>query len=147
MKVGVWLVGARGSVATTVVVGAAAVKRGLSAAVGCVTELPVFASCAMPGIEDLVFGGHDIMTTPLTKRAERLAEGGAIPARILNAMLDDLVAADAEIRPGAASADATLRRWLRISPNSASAMAWIWWWSSTSPPQSHPPCPAGNTNP
>jgi myo-inositol-1-phosphate synthase len=106
MKVGVWLVGARGSVATTVVVGAAAVKRGLSAAVGCVTELPVFASCAMPGIEDLVFGGHDIMTTPLAKRAERLAEGGAIPARILNAVLDDVVAADAEIRPGAACADA-----------------------------------------
>jgi myo-inositol-1-phosphate synthase len=103
MKVGVWLIGARGSIATTVIAGAAAVKCGLTAAVGCVTELPYFASCAMPGIGDLVFGGHDVAATPLTKRAERLAEGGVIPARILDAVLGDLVAADAEIRPGAAS--------------------------------------------
>ena len=71
MKVGVWLIGARGSIATTVVAGAAAVKSGLSPAVGCVTELPFFASCALPGIGDLVFGGHDITATPLAKRAER----------------------------------------------------------------------------
>ena len=38
MKVGVWLIGARGSIATTVVAGAAAVKSGLSPAAGCVTE-------------------------------------------------------------------------------------------------------------
>jgi myo-inositol-1-phosphate synthase len=105
MKVGVWLIGARGSVATTVVAGAAAVKCGLSPAVGCVTELPVFATCAMPGIDDLVFGGHDIAATPLAKRAERLADGGVVPARILDAVRDDLIAADAEIRPGVASAD------------------------------------------
>jgi myo-inositol-1-phosphate synthase len=105
MKVGVWLIGARGSIATTVVAGAAAVKSGLSPAVGCVTELPFFASCALPGIGDLVFGGHDITATPLAKRAERLAEGGVLPARILDAVLDELVATDAEIRPGVASAD------------------------------------------
>jgi myo-inositol-1-phosphate synthase len=104
MKIGVWLIGARGSIATTVVAGTAAVKCGLSAAVGCVTELPSFADCALPGIGDLVFGGHDIATTPLTKRAERLAEGGVLPARILDAVLDDLAAADAEIRPGVAAA-------------------------------------------
>jgi myo-inositol-1-phosphate synthase len=103
MKVGVWLIGARGSIATTVVAGVAAVKCGLSAPVGCVTELPFFAGCALPAIGDLVFGGHDIAVTPLTKRAERLAEGGVLPARILDAVLDDLVAADAELRPVAAS--------------------------------------------
>ncbi|HEX6523990.1 MAG TPA: inositol-3-phosphate synthase [Streptosporangiaceae bacterium] len=104
MQVGVWLIGARGSVATTVVAGAAAVRGGLSSAAGCVTELPAFATCELPGIDDLVFGGHDIAATPLTKRAERLAEGGVLPARILDAVRDDLAAADAEIRPGVSSA-------------------------------------------
>ncbi|HKB29787.1 MAG TPA: inositol-3-phosphate synthase, partial [Streptosporangiaceae bacterium] len=47
-----------------------------------------------------VFGGHDIAATPLTKQAERLAEGGVIPSRLLAALRDELAAADAEIKPG-----------------------------------------------
>lgn len=104
MKIGVWLIGARGSVATTVVAGAAAVNGGLSSAAGCVTELPAFAACGLPGMDDLVFGGHDITATTLTKRAEQLAEGGVLPARILDAVRENLTAADAEIRPGVTSA-------------------------------------------
>lgn len=104
MKVGVWLVGARGSVATTAVAGAAAIRAGLSAATGCVTELPVFTTAGLPSISDLVFGGHDITTTSLTKRAEWLAEGGVLPARALDVLRDDLAAAEAEIRTGLPSA-------------------------------------------
>jgi len=59
MRVGVWLVGARGSVATTALVGAAAVRAGLFEPVGCVTELPGLAAAGLPRIDDLVFGGHD----------------------------------------------------------------------------------------
>ncbi|RBJ06786.1 myo-inositol-1-phosphate synthase, partial [Micromonospora provocatoris] len=40
MRTGVWLVGARGSVATTAVVGGLALRAGLTAPTGCVTELP-----------------------------------------------------------------------------------------------------------
>jgi hypothetical protein len=42
-RAGVWLIGARGSVATTVVAGCAAVTAGLHPPTGMVTETPEFA--------------------------------------------------------------------------------------------------------
>ena len=64
-RTGVWLIGARGSVATTAIVGAAAVRAGAAAPTGCVAELPDFASAELPGLGELVFGGHDVVETPL----------------------------------------------------------------------------------
>ncbi|HEU5160605.1 MAG TPA: inositol-3-phosphate synthase [Streptosporangiaceae bacterium] len=101
MSTGVWLVGARGSVATTVVAGAAAVRAGLAPATGCVTERDDFAAAGLPALGELVFGGHDLAETPLPKRAERLARSGVLPDRLPELIHDDLAAADAEIRPGA----------------------------------------------
>ncbi|MFL6053418.1 MAG: inositol-3-phosphate synthase [Actinoallomurus sp.] len=107
MSTGVWLVGARGSVATTVVAGAAAVVAGSAPPTGCVTELPDFATALLPGLGDLVFGGHDVTDVPLTKRAEHLVRSGVLPAWLLELVADDLAAVDAEIRPGVrAGADA-----------------------------------------
>ncbi|HZE32581.1 MAG TPA: inositol-3-phosphate synthase [Actinoallomurus sp.] len=100
MSTGVWLIGARGSVATTAVLGAAAVAAGLTPPTGCVTESPDFAGARLPGLGDLVFGGHDVAGTCLTKRAEQLVRSGVVPARLPELIADDLVAADAEIRPG-----------------------------------------------
>jgi myo-inositol-1-phosphate synthase len=100
MSTGVWLIGARGSVATTAVVGAAAVAAGLTPPTGCVTESPDFAGTRLPGIGDLVFGGHDVAGAGLTKRAEQLVRSGVVPARLPELVADDLAAADAEIRPG-----------------------------------------------
>jgi len=100
MTVGVWLIGARGSVATTTVTGAAAVRAGLCEPMACVTESPAMAEARLPAIGDLVFGGHDIVNTSLAKRAESLAAGGVLPARLLEPLKDELVAADREIRPG-----------------------------------------------
>ena len=50
MRTGVWLVGARGSVAVTSIVGALALRAGLAPPVGCVTELPALRSPALPGL-------------------------------------------------------------------------------------------------
>jgi myo-inositol-1-phosphate synthase len=99
-RVGVWLVGARGSVATTVVAGAAALRAGLVPPAGSVGELPAIARARLPAWGDLIFGGHDVAGWPLAKRAEGLAAGGVIPAPVLSAVRTDLRAADAEIRPG-----------------------------------------------
>jgi myo-inositol-1-phosphate synthase len=87
-RVGVWLFGARGSVATTTIAGAAALRHG-GAPVGLVTELPDFAGHGLVPIDRLVFGGHDIIGTPLVKRLERLIAGGVLPHG-----LDSLVEAD-----------------------------------------------------
>jgi myo-inositol-1-phosphate synthase len=100
MSTGVWLIGARGSVATTVVAGAAAVRAGLAPATGCVTEQDDFAAAGLPALGELVFGGHDLAETCLPKRAEQLARSGVLPERLPALIQDDMAAADAEIRPG-----------------------------------------------
>ncbi|MEU1498966.1 inositol-3-phosphate synthase [Streptomyces sp. NPDC005732] len=99
-RVGVWLIGARGSVATTVVAGCAAVTAGLHPPTGMVTETPLLAGCGLPALSSLVFGGHDTVDCPLPKRAEALASGGVLPPGLPAAVAAELEAADREIRPG-----------------------------------------------
>lgn len=99
MRTGVWLVGARGSVATTSIVGALALRAGLTGPTGCVTELPGVRGPALPAFADLVLGGHDVAATPLAKRAEALAAAGVLPGRLVDALPDELAAVEAEIRP------------------------------------------------
>ncbi|WAZ25216.1 inositol-3-phosphate synthase [Streptomyces cinnabarinus] len=98
--VGVWLIGARGSVATTVVAGCAAVSAGLHPPTGMVTETPAFTDSGLPALPSLVFGGHDTVDCPLPKRAEELAAGGVLPPGLPTAVQSELAAADREIRPG-----------------------------------------------
>ncbi|GGL80349.1 hypothetical protein GCM10010129_24950 [Streptomyces fumigatiscleroticus] len=99
-RVGVWLIGARGSVATTVVAGCAAVTAGLHPPTGMVTETPAFAGSGLPALPSLVFGGHDSLDCPLPKRAEALEAGGVLPPGLPAAVHAELAAADREIRPG-----------------------------------------------
>jgi myo-inositol-1-phosphate synthase len=98
-KVGVWFIGARGSVATTATLGAAAIRAGIMPPQGCVTEATGFPGGLVP-LADLVFGGHDITEIPLRKRAEQLSRAGVVPAALPDVLARDLDAADAEIRPG-----------------------------------------------
>lgn len=99
MRTGVWLVGGRGSVAVTSTVGALALRAGLVEPTGCVTELPALRAGALPALADLVFGGHDVASTPLTKKAEALAEAGVLPARLVAALTEELGTVEAELRP------------------------------------------------
>jgi myo-inositol-1-phosphate synthase len=98
-RTGVWLAGARGSVATSAVCGAAALAAGLVEPVGCVTERPEFAAAGLPAYGELVFGGHDVVDTPLEKRAELLADARVLPHRLVEQVRAELRAAEAEIRP------------------------------------------------
>ncbi|TXK41426.1 myo-inositol-1-phosphate synthase [Nonomuraea sp. C10] len=98
-KLGVWLIGARGSVATTAIVGAAAIRAGAASPRGCVSESAGFPGQLVP-LTDLVFGGHDIAETSLRKRAEQLGRAEVISPDLPGLLASDLEAADAEIRPG-----------------------------------------------
>jgi myo-inositol-1-phosphate synthase len=98
-KLGVWLIGARGSVATTAIVGASAIRAGAATPQGCVSESAGFPGHLVP-LTDLAFGGHDIIETSLRKRAEQLARAGVISPDLPKLLASDLDAADAEIRPG-----------------------------------------------
>ncbi|MBN6036311.1 inositol-3-phosphate synthase [Amycolatopsis sp. 195334CR] len=100
MRTGLWLVGARGSVATTAAVGLLALRAGVAGPTGCVSELPAFASVPLPAWDDIVLGGHDIVHTPLEKRAEQLADAGVFSHAVLAAVRPGLTSVDAEIRDG-----------------------------------------------
>ncbi|WP_394553406.1 inositol-3-phosphate synthase [Agromyces sp. MMS24-JH15] len=99
-RVGLWLIGARGSVATTVAVGVHAFGAGLAAPTGCTTAEPGLAEVPLPAFEAIVIGGHDLSTVALVDRAEALAAAGMLPAGIVASVRDDLARTDAEIRPG-----------------------------------------------
>lgn len=99
MRAGIWLAGARGSVAVTTIVGALALRTGLTDPVGCVTAHPELAVPGLPDVADLVFGGHDLDTSPLGKRAEQLAAAGVLPARLAAALGPDLAEVEANLRP------------------------------------------------
>ncbi|MFF8960644.1 inositol-3-phosphate synthase [Streptomyces sp. NPDC014894] len=97
---GVWLVGARGSVATTAIAGRAAVTAGLHPPTGMITETPPFAAARLPALASLVFGGHDTDPCPLPKRAEHLTAAGVLPHGLAAAVHAELAAADRAVRPG-----------------------------------------------
>jgi myo-inositol-1-phosphate synthase len=78
-RVGVWLVGGRGSVALTAQTGAAAVAAGLAEPTGLITMRAPFTEAGLPGLGELVFGGHDVVETPLALRAARLVDDGVLP--------------------------------------------------------------------
>ncbi|MBB6567444.1 myo-inositol-1-phosphate synthase [Kribbella sandramycini] len=110
-RVGVWLFGARGSVATTTVAGAAALAHGAPPA-GVVTAQPAFAGAGLAPIESLVFGGHDVIDTPLAKQVERLIAGGVLPAGLNALITAELAAAERNlvVLPVAATQAEAIRR-------------------------------------
>src|SRR5660398_216249 len=61
----VWLVGIKGAVATTTLVGILAIKRGLSSASGIPSEDEKFSRLNLARLEDIEFGGHDIRNVSL----------------------------------------------------------------------------------
>ncbi|WP_198958300.1 MULTISPECIES: inositol-3-phosphate synthase [Amycolatopsis] len=97
-RTGLWLVGARGSVATTAISGLLAMRSGLAGPDGCVTERLDVAPGVLPGWDELVVGGHDLVDTPLEKKAEQLTAGGLLPAGLLPAIRDGLRAVEADLR-------------------------------------------------
>ncbi|MET7463966.1 inositol-3-phosphate synthase [Nonomuraea sp. NPDC005501] len=99
MTTGVWLVGGRGSVAVTGVVGALAIRAGLAEPTGCVTELPQLGGAPLPALAELAFGGHDVSSLSLVKKAQALADAGVLPAGPVRALEEELAAVEREVRP------------------------------------------------
>ncbi|MCA8926152.1 MAG: myo-inositol-1-phosphate synthase, partial [Planctomycetes bacterium] len=102
MRVGVWLIGALGDVATTTVVGARAIARGLAPRTGLVSETALCEGLELAPFDALVFGGHDVREGSPLVAAERLADEGVIPYALPAALREDLEAYAARIRPGCA---------------------------------------------
>ena len=100
-KVGVWLVGAWGGVATTVVVGVAALRKGLSDTTGLVTALPPFAALDLIQWDEIVIGGHEIRETTYAAEAQVLIEKSHVfNEKTLAGISSQLAKFDRNIRPG-----------------------------------------------
>ncbi|GAA2740652.1 inositol-3-phosphate synthase [Terrabacter aerolatus] len=99
-RTGLWLIGARGSVATTVAAGLALITAGGAAPDGLVTEQPELAGAHLVPLGHLVLGGHDVTDVPLVKRAAQLADAGVIPHAALALVSDELDRTCHRIRHG-----------------------------------------------
>jgi myo-inositol-1-phosphate synthase len=98
-RLGVWLVGACGSVATIAIAGQAVMRRGLGGAIGLVTSRPEFASADLAPIESFVFGGHEIRKTSLVASANGIMRACGV-ADVFESIVSDLEEVDGRIRPG-----------------------------------------------
>jgi myo-inositol-1-phosphate synthase len=103
--IGVWLIGGRGSVAVTTAVGVSAIAAGLTGMTGCVTATRELVEHPLVDARDMVLGGHDITTTPVRVKAQRLAAGGMLPAALVDAAGPRLAEFEAELRPGVSAYD------------------------------------------
>lgn len=72
-RVGVWLIGAKGGVASTFVLGLVALKRGLASTTGLVGQLPPFRELGLIDWRRLVVGGHEIRRVSLFDECLRMA--------------------------------------------------------------------------
>jgi myo-inositol-1-phosphate synthase len=100
-RIGIWLIGSKGGVATTAIVGLIALKKGLADSTGLVTALPEFAALDLAAWDDFVIGGHEIRRLPLCREAYRVVtEMRAANREVIDQCREDLERIEARIRPG-----------------------------------------------
>lgn len=100
-KIGIWIIGAKGGVASTVTVGLIALKKGLAPNHGLVTQLPLFADADLAGFGDFTIGGHEIRDVSLYDEAMQMVRvSRAIDADLVAKCKADLDKIDKNIKPG-----------------------------------------------
>jgi myo-inositol-1-phosphate synthase len=73
-RTGVWIAGARGDIATTLIVGTEALKSGLISSSGMTTAIPPVSSLDLIDLDNLVFGGLDITDGSLIESATTVGQ-------------------------------------------------------------------------
>jgi myo-inositol-1-phosphate synthase len=121
-RIGLWLIGAKGGVATTVMTGLTALGRGLVEPIGLITETEAFHSLNLIDWGDVVIGGHDIRNASLLDEARRMwTVSRAIPPGVLEAVAPDLIDIETRLRPGTVLASGTSIQAIASLPESKSA--------------------------
>jgi len=100
-RIGVWIVGARGSVALCTVAGAAAMRAGLIDSTGLVSAREPFADLDLADPGRFVFGGHELAGGSTAENAEDFhRRTGVMNPDVLKAIRPALRRVDACVRPG-----------------------------------------------
>lgn len=127
-RLGVWIFGAYGGLATTVVVGARAIAKGLTPPQGLTTETDAARDIAWRPMDRLVFGGHEIRASNYADAAGEIhSKTGTLPPELVRKLKRDLTAQSKNVVAGvlpnagatiedladAPARDATLRQQVR----------------------------------
>jgi myo-inositol-1-phosphate synthase len=100
-RIGIWLIGAKGGVATTAITGLLAIKRQLIGSAGLITATPRFAGLELADWDEFAIGGHDIREGRLYDEALRMhTESRAIDIGVLEKCRDDFDTIEKNLRPG-----------------------------------------------
>jgi myo-inositol-1-phosphate synthase len=100
-RVGLWLIGACGGVASTTALGLAALARGLTSSTGLVTAVPRFNRTDLDDPAAFVLGGHDIrQATFLTTVQELHHRSGVFDEHVIASCAEELKTWSTNIRPG-----------------------------------------------
>ncbi|MCA9040474.1 MAG: inositol-3-phosphate synthase [Planctomycetaceae bacterium] len=100
-KIGIWLIGAWGGVATTTVTGLAALQQGLTPEYGLVSALPQFAGLNLADWSQFIVGGHEIRETSYHEAAADLHQTSRVfESSTLDKIAETLKQFDSNVRPG-----------------------------------------------
>ncbi|MGC4005701.1 MAG: hypothetical protein QM811_22305 [Pirellulales bacterium] len=100
-RIGLWLVGAKGGVATTAITGLIALRKNLVGTVGLITATEPFAPLDLIDWNDVVVGGHDIRPGKLYDEAYKMcAESRAIDPFLLEKCKGEFDKIEKNLRSG-----------------------------------------------
>jgi myo-inositol-1-phosphate synthase len=99
-RVGIWLIGARGSISTCVAFGLAGLRTRSLDPIGLCTVRDPLARLPLARLEDLVLGGHDVCARDLWASAAELVKERILTERILEAARAEVEAVSGRIRCG-----------------------------------------------
>lgn len=100
-RVGLWLIGARGGVATVASIGLLSLQQQQTSQQGLVTALPFFGQAGLLDWPNWVIGGHEIRSGSLVEQARSFQKTSrAFEPSVVESLEGDLHAIDQRIRPG-----------------------------------------------
>ncbi len=100
-RLGVWLFGAYGGLATTLVVGTRAIAKGLAQSQGLTTETDIASGIAWRPIDKMVFGGHEIREGDYASSAIEInSHTGSLPTELIRKLKRDLLSQSRNVVTG-----------------------------------------------
>ena len=100
-RVGLWLIGARGGVATVASIGLLSLQQKRVNESGLVTALPLFAEADLVDWSQIVIGGHEIRDTTLVEQAVNFQQTSrAFAPNLVEEIKEDLAEIDQRVVPG-----------------------------------------------
>ncbi len=100
-RVGLWIVGAKGAVAVTTILGLVSLKKKQSSTVGLASELPRFQNLDLVDWSQIVIGGHEIRKTTLLDEIQQIHEHNHVfDSNVISKCKTEISKIEKNIKPG-----------------------------------------------